>query len=57
MDWIFKQFVGYLYNIKECNPGGKHKVLIVFDDMITDMISNKKFNQILTGLYITGKKT
>ena len=24
--------------------------------MITDMISNKKFNQILTGLYIRGKK-
>ena len=29
-------------NIEEYNPDKKHKVLIVFDDMIADMISNKK---------------
>ena len=29
-------------NIEEYNPGEKRKVLIVFDDMIADMINNKK---------------
>ena len=28
-------------NIKECNLRKKCKVLIVFDDMIADMVSNK----------------
>ena len=28
-------------NIEECNPRKKRKVLIVFDDMIADMISNE----------------
>ena len=30
----------------------KHKVLIVFDDMIADMISNNKLNSIVTKLFI-----
>ena len=34
----------------------KHKVLIVFDDMITDMINNKKLNSIVTELFIRGRK-
>ena len=29
-------------NIEDCNPGKKRKILIVFDDMIADMINNKK---------------
>ena len=29
-------------NIEEYNPGKKNKILIVFDDMIADMLSNKK---------------
>ena len=29
-------------NIDEHNPNRKHKILIVFDYMIADMISNKK---------------
>ena len=32
-------------NIKKCNP---NKTLTVFDDMITDMIINKKLNPIVT---------
>ena len=43
-------------NIKEYNPGKKRKVLIVFDDMIADMISNKKLNSIVTELFIRGRK-
>ena len=35
-------------NIEEYNPGKKRKVLIVFDDMIADMINNKKLNLIVT---------
>ena len=32
---------GVYKNIEEYNTGKKPKILIVFDDMITDMISNK----------------
>ena len=42
--------------IEENNIGKKCKVLIVFDDMITDMISNKKFNPIATELFIRCRK-
>ena len=31
-------------------------MLIVFDDMIADMINNKKLNSIVTELFITGRK-
>ena len=43
-------------NIVECTQIKKRKVLIVFDGMIADMISSKKFNQIVTDLFIRGKK-
>ena len=39
-------------NIEECNRDRKYNVLIVFDDMIADMISNNKLNQIVTELFI-----
>ena len=45
MDDIYK-------NIEEYNPYKKRKILIVFDDVIADMFSNKKLNQILTKLFI-----
>ena len=43
-------------NIEEYNPGKKRKVLIVFDDMIADMINNKKLNPIVTELFIGVRK-
>ena len=43
-------------NIEDYNPIKKHKVLIVFDDMINDMINNKKLNPIVTELFIRGRK-
>ena len=43
-------------NIEECNPREKNKVLIVFEDMIADMTSNKKLNPTVTELFIRGKK-
>ena len=33
-----------------------HKILIFFDDMITDMLSNKKCSPIVTELFIRGRK-
>ena len=35
MDYIYK-------NIEEYNPNKKRRILIVFDSMIADMLSNKK---------------
>ena len=43
-------------NIENYNPGKNRKVLIVFDDMIADMINNKKLNPIVTELFIRGRK-
>ena len=43
-------------NIEKYNPIKKRKTLIVFDDMIADMPSNKKLNPIVTELFIRGKK-
>ena len=49
MDDIYK-------NIEEYNPNKKRELLILFDDMITDMLSNKKSNPIVTKLFIRGRK-
>ena len=45
MDNIYK-------NIEEYNPNQKHKILIIFDDMVADMISNKKLNSLVSELFI-----
>ena len=42
--------------IKDYNPDKENKMLIVFDDMIADMIHNKKLNSIVTELFIRGRK-
>ena len=43
-------------NIEDYNPIKKHKVLIIFDDVIADMINNNKLNPIVTKLFIRGRK-
>ena len=43
-------------NIEDYNPGKKRKILIVLDDMIADMINNKKLNPVVTELFIRGRK-
>ena len=50
MDDIYK-------NIEEYNPNKKRKILIVFDDMIADMLSNKKLNPVVTELFPTQPAT
>ena len=49
MDDIYK-------NVEEYDPNKKRKILIVSDDMIADMLSNKKLNLIVTELFIIGRK-
>ena len=43
-------------SIEEYNSGKEWTVLIVLDDMIADMISNKKFQPVVIELFIRGRK-
>ena len=52
--YIPKNFIEYssdmddiLKNVEEYNPNKKQRILIVFDDMIADMLSDKKPNPIV----------
>ena len=49
MDDIYK-------NIEEYNPNNKFKILLFFNDMIADMLSNKKIDPVVTELFIRGRK-
>ena len=58
-----KAFIEYLNdidgiykNIEEYNPSKKLKTIIVFDDMIADMLANEKLNQIVYELFNRGRK-
>ena len=43
-------------NINYYNPDKENIILIVFDDMIADMIHNKQLKSIVTELFIRGRK-
>ena len=43
-------------NIEEYNSNKKRKILIVFDDLIADMLSNIKLHLIVTELFIRTRK-
>ena len=43
-------------NFEKCNPNKKYKILIVFDDMTADILSNEKRNPIVIKIFIRGKK-
>ena len=49
MDDIYK-------NIEEYNPNKKGKILIVFDNVIADMLSNKKINPVVSKFFIRRRK-
>ena len=49
MDNIYK-------NTEEYKPSRKREMLVVFDDMIADMLNNKKFNSVVSELFIRGIK-
>ena len=43
-------------NIEEYNPKKECKILIVFDDMIVDILSNKQLNPGATEIFIRERK-
>ena len=43
-------------NIGNYNPNRKRKILIVFDDMIADIMTNKKFQSLIKELFIRCRK-
>ena len=43
-------------NINDYNPSRKRKILIVFDDMIADIMANKEFKSIIKELFIRCRK-
>ena len=47
---------GVYKNINYYNPDKEIKILIIFDDMIADMIDNKKLDSIVTEPFIKGRK-
>ena len=54
----FIEYSNYIHDIKilKNKTQIKNKILIIFDDMIADMLSNKKLNPIVTELFIRGRK-
>ena len=42
--------------MEEYNTNKKRKILIVFDEVIADMLGNKKLNPIVTELFIRRRK-
>ena len=43
-------------NVNDYNPSRKRKILIVFDDMIADIMTSKKFQSIINELFIRCRK-
>ena len=43
-------------NINDYNLNRRRKILIVFDDMIADIMTNKKFQAIIKELFISAEK-
>ena len=43
-------------NIDDYNPDKDNQNLIVFDDMIADIINNRNLNSVVTELFIRGRK-
>ena len=53
----YSQTIDDVYeNLEGYNPTKKRRVLIVCDDMMADMESNKKLSPIVTELFLRGKK-
>ena len=53
----YSQTVDDLYeNLEDDNSTRKRRVLIVFDDMIVNLKSNKKLSPVVTELFLRGRK-
>ena len=44
-------------NIDDCNPKRKRRIVMVFDDMIADIVTNKRFQAIIKQLFIRCRKS
>ena len=53
---IYKTLMKILKNTIQIKKKQRNKVLIAFDDTITDIISNKKLNPRVTEPFIRGRK-
>ena len=42
--------------IEEHNPSKKPKILIVLNDVLTDLLSNRKLNPVVTELFVRWRK-
>ena len=51
MMWII-----FIKTLKNTTQIKKWKILVVFNDMIANILSNKKLNPIVTELFIIGRK-
>ena len=47
---------GICKSIEEHNPNKKRKIVNIFYDMIADMLNNKKFNPVVSELFIRGRE-
>ena len=54
--WILEWYEQYFENIGEYNPNEKHKILIVFDEMVAGLLSDKELSPVATDVFISGRK-
>ena len=47
---------GVYKSIEDYSPGKERKIVIVFDDMIADVTSYKRFHLVVTELFVRGQK-
>ena len=54
----YSQYTDDVYNNIDCyNPNRKRKILLVFNDMVGDIMTNKKFQAIIKELFIRCRKS
>ena len=53
---VFIEYSNDMQDINYYNPNKENKILIVFDDMIADMINNRRLKSVVTELFIRGRK-
>ena len=47
---------GIYENIEEYNSNKRRKILVAFNDIIVDILSNKQIDQVIIELFIRGRK-
>ena len=52
---VFIEYSNHMNDIEEYNPNKKPKMTIAFNDMIANMLTNKKLHLIITELFNRGR--